>query len=143
MSDHCTTVRVTVLRTEGAEALVEAPAQGCGRCMEPGGCGGQGLGQLLSSQPRTYWVANDIGAVAGESVELAIAPGVVGATASLIYGVPLLALLLGAVVGMQLGGEPAAMAGAVGALIGAIGLIRRRMRRGLGKLASAPHIIRR
>lgn len=99
------TIRAVIRALDGDEAIVEVEQGGCGRCHEEGGCGGQQLTQMFCSSPRTYRVSNAIGAEIGDHVTVAIAAGSVRRTANLAYGVPLLASILGAVVGMQIGGD--------------------------------------
>lgn len=108
--------RAIVRSVSGAEAIVEIESTGCGRCDEPGGCGG-GKKADLFCRSRTYRVLNPVGAHAGELVNVAIADGVIAQSATRAYVVPLLCLLFGAVLGRLLGdstlGEAATIGGAV------------------------------
>jgi sigma-E factor negative regulatory protein RseC len=142
MSEN-TTVRAVVRAIEGTNALVEAESGGCGRCHEEGGCGGQQLTQMFCSGPKTYLADNAFGAKIGERVTVAIEAGAVRQTANLAYGVPLLATILGAVVGMQMGGDVAAMGGAGLGLLFAMGYIRIRTSQSTGNFSARPHIISR
>lgn len=106
--------RAVVRSVNGNEAVIEVEASGCGRCDEPGGCGG-GRAKLCSG--RTYRVLNPVGAVAGDRVSVAIADGIIGVTATRAYVVPLLFLFLGALLGRNLAdpslGEITVIGGAV------------------------------
>ncbi|HRE15717.1 MAG TPA: SoxR reducing system RseC family protein, partial [Rhodocyclaceae bacterium] len=86
------TAKVTAL--EGAEVWLEIAATGCGRCNEPGGCGGQKLSGLLASGPKVYRVKNSIGAKVGDCVRLGIPASTLRRGATLVYVLPLLALVL-------------------------------------------------
>ena len=68
MNSEPSTVRAIVREINQADALVEIEQGGCGRCHEPGGCGGQQLTQMFCSTPKTYRVANEIGAGVGDRV---------------------------------------------------------------------------
>lgn len=133
--------KVTAL--DGAYALVEIePESGCGRCYESGGCGGANISRMAcSSAPRSWRVLNPRGALVGETVTVAIAEGAVGMGASIVYVVPLAALITGAVLGANLGADTGAMIGAgAGLIAGGIGM-RRLQRRGLEDPRFQPHIL--
>ena len=117
--------RGTVVAEDGDHAIVRVDEAGCGRCHEPGGCGGNNLGSLLCSTPRTFRVRNPRRAVVGEKVVVSIAEGAVRRGALLAYGLPLLAVLLGAVGGALLGDETGSIVGAFGGLGGAWVYLRR------------------
>lgn len=143
MSDDKTTIRAVVRALEGERALVEVEAGGCGRCHEEGGCGGQQLTQMFCSGPKTYLADNPLGARVGEQVTIAIAAGTVRQVANLAYGVPLTATIGGALLGMQWGGDLAAMLGAGSGLALAIAYIRWRNANPSGNFSARPHIISR
>lgn len=115
--------------------------QGCGRCHEEGGCGGQNLTQMFAAGPRHYRLRNTVGAVVGDRVAIAIAPGGVRRSANFAYGVPLAALFAGALAGGQLAGDGGAMLGAAGGLLLAFLFLARRAP-GAGEV-SAPYIVSR
>jgi len=106
-----TQVRALVRALEGDEALVEVLGVGCGRCHEPGGCGGHYLTQALCGAPTTYRAANPVGAQVGEEVLVGVPARAVLIGATLAYTLPVLVLLLGALAGMALGGDIGAMLG--------------------------------
>lgn len=105
------TIRATVRQVNDAWADVEVAQGGCGRCHEKGGCGGQHLTQMFCSGPRHYQVKIR-GAQLGDEVIVAVSAGNVRRSANMAYGLPLLTLFVGAVLGAQLGQDPGAMLGA-------------------------------
>lgn len=115
----------TITAVDGDYAIVRMDETGCGRCHEQGGCGGNNLGQMFCSTPRTFRVSNPGKAAVGDSVRVAIADGVVRRSAVYAYGFPLLALFVGAIGGSVLAGEAGAIVGAFGSLLGAWFFLRR------------------
>lgn len=140
MNPEQTTVRAVVRELHPGYALVEVEQGGCGRCHEKGGCGGQNLTQMLCAGPRTYRVANDIGAAVGDRVTVAIAAGSVRQSANLGYVLPLTATIAGALLGMQLGDDPGAMLGGAAGLLVSFLYIRRVAATRTGFSATHPHI---
>lgn len=143
MSEELVTIRAVVRAIDGDDALVEVEQGGCGRCHEKGGCGGQHLTQTFCSGPRTWRARNDIQATVGDSVRVAVTPESLRRSANLAYGLPLLALVGGAVAGMAIAGEIASIGGAVVAVGSAFFWLRRHSSQGAGNQASQPHIISR
>ena len=137
-----------VARIEGDHAYVEVgnTGVGCGRCHETGGCQSGILGQLFSSKPRQFRIANRIGAMPGDRVVVRVAGGQALRAALLTYILPVLLLLLGAVAGTAQGeagnsDASAALGALAGLAIGVLaGLTLRRAR--IGKIAE-PVLIRR
>jgi len=138
-----------VVDTEGEYALVEAQgASGCGRCEAVGGCASAGLGRLLCASPRRFRVLNRLGARPGERVVLAVREGALLRSAGAAYGVPLLLVVAGAILGAWLGASPRTrdLYAAVGAAIGLIaGLAGTRLFNALsrGDPRFEPHVLRR
>ncbi|MGB4911333.1 MAG: SoxR reducing system RseC family protein [Candidatus Dechloromonas phosphoritropha] len=144
MNFELSTVRAVVREVNQAGTLVEVQEQrGCGRCHEPGGCGGQQLTQIFCSTPKTYRVANAIGAVVGDRVTIAISAGSVRRSANLAYVLPLTATIAGAMLGMLLGDDPGAMLGGLAGLLVAFLHVRHRAAAGTGFPANHPHIVAR
>lgn len=97
----------TVTRLEGSNAHVKVMReQGCGRCHEVGGCGGQGH----DSKCQEFVVDNTFGAAQGQRVRIEVPEGAALVAALLMYGVPLLALLAGAGVGRLVSPDDAIVA---------------------------------
>lgn len=101
-----------VIAVDRQMLTIELEAQGCGRCHEPGGCGGQSLVQM-SAGLKTYQLPNTIGASVGERVQLLIAGDLVRKAAISAYVIPLLLCIFGALVGQTLWGDLAALAGSM------------------------------
>ncbi|GHU32918.1 hypothetical protein AGMMS50256_23860 [Betaproteobacteria bacterium] len=106
-----TEVRGTVSALDGDHALVRITGEGCGRCHEPGGCGGGHLTQAFCSSPKIYRVLNSREAKPGEEVVVIIRDRTLFRSAIAGYGLPLFGLFLGAVLGLEFG--------EVGSMIGA------------------------
>lgn len=141
MDSELSTVRATVRSLDGFCAIVEIEQGGCGRCHEKGGCGGQHLTQAFCSGQKTYRVENLIGARIGDHVVVAVAAGDVRRTANLAYGLPLVAMILGAMAGAVVGSDLGAIFGAaVGLLAAYIGL-RISIKGGAGRFLDRPKIV--
>lgn len=96
-------VNGVVQRVEGAHAWVDVSvAQGCGRCSEPGGCGGVNIARPFGASKQVLRVLNDAGAVAGEAVGVVIDDGVPLKAALRAYAAPVLGVLAGAALGTAL-----------------------------------------
>jgi sigma-E factor negative regulatory protein RseC len=107
----------TVVALDKEFAVVRMEETGCGRCHEDGGCGGQNIGKMFCSTPRTFRVLNPIKATIGQRVRVAVPDGVVRHGAFYGYGLPLLALLAGAMGGSALAGDVGAIVGALTCLL--------------------------
>ncbi|HNC51953.1 MAG TPA: SoxR reducing system RseC family protein [Accumulibacter sp.] len=120
----------TVTAVDGEHAHVHIDESGCGRCHEPGGCGGHNLGKLFCPGPRTFRVLNPEHCGVGRRVRVRIGDGAVGRSALHAYALPVLALLAGAMAGSAWGSEAGAIGGALaGLLLGWLGLWRAQRRR--------------
>lgn len=108
--------KATVVALEADWAILQPASQGCGRCHEPGGCGGQSLTQMLSPN-KNYRVHNAIHAKVGDRVLVQGHPSLVQQAAWQAYVQPLIALLLGAGVGQWVGQDQGAMLGGLGGLL--------------------------
>jgi sigma-E factor negative regulatory protein RseC len=107
----------TITALDGEYAIVRMEETGCGRCHEQGGCGGNNIGKMFCNTPRTFRVLNPKKSIVGERVVIAIAEGAVRRGAMLAYGLPLLALFVGAFSGSVMAGESGAILGAIGGLL--------------------------
>lgn len=113
--------RAIVIRVEGNEALVESTQSGgCGNCDSENGCGSGKLSQLFCSEPRRFRVRNDGNAQVGALVQVTLAEGVLLRSALLMYILPLLLLLVGAMAGAQWTSDAASSDSysAIGGLLG-------------------------
>lgn len=113
-------VKGVVQRVEAGYAWVDVSvAQGCGRCNEPGGCGGVNIARPFAPVSRSVRVINDIEAQPGEAVGVVIEDGVPLQAALLAYGWPVLGVILGAALGAALASaDNGDLLAAVGALAG-------------------------
>ena len=143
MEEGSSAVCGVVRSLHGNQAEVMVDAGGCGRCHETGGCGGQNLGRMFAGGPRTFRVDNSFGAAVGERVTIAIAAGSVRRAANLAYGMPLLAAIVGALLGNALFGDAGGIGGGALAFAGAVFYMWRRSWAMTGNPADEPHIVSR
>ncbi|MCM8612778.1 SoxR reducing system RseC family protein [Accumulibacter sp.] len=119
----------TVVALAGEQATIRIDETGCGRCRQPGGCGGSQAARLFCHTPRTFSVPNPDGRQVGERVQIVLAGGSLGRSALHAYVQPLLALLGGAFAGSAIAGEAGAIGGAIAGLsLGWLLLRRAQMR---------------
>ncbi|NOU01087.1 MAG: SoxR reducing system RseC family protein [Gallionella sp.] len=91
--------RARIIKIEGEKALIQAESGlGCEQCKGKG-CGSSKLGQLFCSTPRQFKVENTIHAKLGDDVIVAVDEGVVLRGIGLVYVLPLLLMLVGALLG--------------------------------------------
>ena len=137
------TIKAVVRSVSGAQALVEVEGGWCGRCHEEGGCGGQQLTQMFCG-PKSWQVANPIEAQIGDRVLICIEQGALKQTANLMYVLPLICLLFGALLGHYFFGELLAIVGAVlGGLLAFYWVSRKTNSASTEKLISRPYIVSR
>lgn len=113
-----------IASVDGDYALVRMDDTGCGRCHEPGGCGGVNIGKMFCSTPAEFRVMNSGKSVVGQHVSVAIPDGAVSKGALLAYGFPLLLLLIGAFSGSVLSGDLGAAVGAACGLVASLPALR-------------------
>lgn len=109
----------TIMAIDGDQILVRVGQQGCGRCYEEGGCGGNNLGKLLHRGEEVFTLRNPGDVHVGDCVTITVAEGSLLRTATRTYVVPLLSLLVGAFTGSSLAGESGAVSGAIVGLVSA------------------------
>lgn len=96
--------RAVIIQIDGNEATVEPiNSGGCSSCRSDGGCGSGKLSQMLCREPRHFKVKNNARAKVGETVLVTFPEAVLLRGALLIYGLPVVFLLLGALLGKQWG----------------------------------------
>lgn len=133
--------RGTITALDGDHAFVRIAGEGCGRCHEPGGCGGNNLARVFCPSPGIHPVLNPRGAKVGEEVVIVIRERTLLHSALAGYVLPLFGLFLGAALGLDLAGETGSMIGALGGLFAAWALQRtRRVRDILSGPDSQPRI---
>lgn len=114
--------RAIIVQTDGQYAQVQvSQADGCEQCNGKG-CGTGKLSQLFCSKPRQFQVDNPINAGIGDQVIISVAEGAVLRGIGLVYLLPLILLLMGAVIGNSLAeqAEQRDSYSAVGALLGLV-----------------------
>lgn len=126
-----------VERVDGAHVWVRIQGRvgGCGRCDEPGGCRSTGIAYAFGSPERLFRLPNEIGARAGDPVQLQMADGAALRGALFSYGVGVLLLIVGALIGHALAparwGDFAALVGGAAGLLVAV-IANRAMLRSAG-----------
>lgn len=92
---------VTVSQTEQGGIWVESlQRSACDTCNAQAGCGQRTLSQL--GKPIRLWVESDEHFTVGQEVLVELPTGGLAASALLMYGIPLLALLIAALLGQLL-----------------------------------------
>jgi sigma-E factor negative regulatory protein RseC len=139
---------IVALEGEAGEfALVSIDADGCGRCHEPGGCGGgANIGKMFCRTPTNFRALNPQHAAVGARVRVAIVDGAVRRSALAAYALPVLAVLAGAIGGSAVAGAMAgeasrdacAIVGALAGLVGAWLLLWRGRRNAAGDATLQP-----
>jgi sigma-E factor negative regulatory protein RseC len=114
-----------VRRAEDLRVEVEVLSEGCGRCHENGGCGGQNLARALCSGKR-YWIETKSPIGVGQRVKVGVDSGSVRDAASKAYALPLLAMLVGAFLGARIGSVESVLGAAAGLAAAWYGLSRSR-----------------
>lgn len=138
--------RAVIVETHDDYALVQASeTNGCDLCSGKG-CGSSKLGRLFCSKPRLFKVENPINAGAGDQVIITIADGAVLRGIGLVYVLPLLLSIAGAVSGNTMAGQSgqsdayAAMGAVLGLVIGFV--MARRISSRQDRIRFQPHITR-
>jgi sigma-E factor negative regulatory protein RseC len=72
---------------------------GCGRCNEPGGCGGISLAQPLCAKPRSIVVSDPIGLAVGDHVRVSIPDAALSQGVTRTYVIPLVLFFAGSLLG--------------------------------------------
>ncbi|MEX0900198.1 MAG: SoxR reducing system RseC family protein [Gammaproteobacteria bacterium] len=104
-----------VTEVDGQYAWVACRAQqDCARCAAGQGCGGGLLGRWLGNRLQRVRVTHDGSVRVGECVVIGVDDRVVLRAAAIVYGVPLVALGAGALIGEAVSGSDA---GAFGGLV--------------------------
>lgn len=90
---------------------------GCGRCDQPGGCGQNSIFRLFGQRQRQILARSDLALKPGDAVVIGVPEGLLLRASLVVYLVPLLGLVFGAVAGQVLfSSEPVAILGALSGL---------------------------
>lgn len=113
-----------VLRIDGDRAEIAAiPQPACSRCSAKGGCGTSLVASLFPRRRPRFWLDNGIGASPGDRVVIGLDERRLQQGSLLLYALPLLGLLLGAVAGeaaFAATGLPAELGAIMSGLMGLI-----------------------
>jgi sigma-E factor negative regulatory protein RseC len=105
-------MRAIVLSVQGEQAKISPIGGGCGHCDSVNGCGSSKLSQLsCSNQSRKFVVHNKAGAKVGDEVIVTLPKGILLHGTWRLYGLPLLLMLCGGLVGASFAGETASRDG--------------------------------
>ena len=97
--------RAIIVQVEGQYAVVRAgQSSGCDLCKGKA-CGAGKLSQLFCGKPRQFHVNNPINAGVGDEVVITVAEGAILRGIGLVYLLPLLLLVTGAMLGSALAGQ--------------------------------------
>ncbi len=117
-----------VVDVQGDHLVVETRRQGtCGACAARAGCGAALIGRALGRRRSHVRAVSGLRLKPGDEVSLSMDEGRVLHASMLMYGLPLLGLLSGALAAELLGAAEwvVVIAGAAGLIIG-LGMVRRR-----------------
>jgi sigma-E factor negative regulatory protein RseC len=116
-----------VIALKGQKAWVQTiRASACESCSVRNGCGQRVLASASSGRANQVLVDNHLGARVGDDVTVAIAESALLSASLLVYALPLLLMVMGAVLGQQWfpAQDTGAIAGAIGGLSGGFVLAR-------------------
>lgn len=101
-------------------------ASACESCSAKSGCGQRVLASATAGRANQVLVTNHLNALVGDEVSIAIEESALLSASLLVYAVPLLLLVLGAVTGQQWfpGQDAGAVAGAIAGLAAGFGIAR-------------------
>lgn len=121
--------RAVVVRTEAATAWVRVDDRpsGCGRCNEPGGCGGARISYAFGRPNDVFKINCGAKFEAGDRVVLIIEDGAALTAALATYGAPTLGAILGAGLGTWVAGDAGAAIGLIAGVLLALQLARQRV----------------
>jgi len=106
-----------VVRVEGANAFVEVERTSA--CAQ---CGLQEVEELVTGKP-VFMALNTAKATIGETVKVRVQSVAYLKASAFIYGIPILSLIIGALLGFYLAGEFGISSDTMSALLGMAGLI--------------------
>jgi sigma-E factor negative regulatory protein RseC len=116
-----------VVALSGDDALVSIQRQSaCGGCAAKSGCGTSVVASLFPQRQQTLRLRNSQRAEVGDRILVGLPEAALQRASLLLYGVPLVMLLAGAVTGQMLGGtEPLAILGGLSGVTLGLLAIRR------------------
>lgn len=134
-----------VVAVDGAVAWIEPdPATSCGGCSAKRSCGTALLPDMFGKADRRVPIPNDFNARVGEGVMVGIPEGALVRASGIAYILPLVVMLAAGLAADRLiGGDAAALAGAVTGLIAGLAFVGVRSRRAAARGEHTPRFIRR
>lgn len=138
-----------IVSTSLDETWVETSrASACGSCSSKAGCGTTTLNQVLGSKSSLFKVLNPIGARVGERVIIGLEEGALLKSSALVYVLPLVLLLAGAMLGSLLAPDQAqpdayAAAGMLAGLFAGFFLLKQISNKSKNRAELQPVILRR
>lgn len=123
-----------IVATDGGFAWIEARSRkDCARCARGEGCGGGLIGRWLGNRLHRVRARDPQGFPVGTMVRIAVSERAILMAALLVYLIPLLGLLAGALAGHLLSGghDPVAATGGLSGLVGVLVWVRSRLGRGM------------
>lgn len=140
--------RALVVALEGEQALLEIVRdQPCGLCGQSRGCGGALWSRLLRRRDRVFRAENRLNAQVGDLVVVGMDESAVLRGATLAYGMPLMLLLAGAMLGSAaffpvMPQDAAAALGGVAGLSGGLFWLRRQAASAIDNSRFRPIVLR-
>ena len=121
--------RAVIVQVDGPYALVRAEQTGSCKLCKGEGCGSAKLSRLFCNKPRQFQVNNPINAGVGDEVVVSTAEGAVLRGIGLVYLMPLLCMVIGAMLGGVLAQsaqhDGSAATGALAGLVAGFLLVKR------------------
>ncbi len=134
--------RAKVIEAGKGVALVEAARQaGCGHCDSSKGCGKSAMSGLFINKTRTFQVIDPFGKKAGDEVWIGVEDGALLKSCLAVYGVPMAALLAGALLGNAYG-DMGSVAGGLAGLFSGFLWARRYSAANRGSRRFQPYILK-
>lgn len=116
-----------VMKVEAGFAWIRREeGQMCSQCDLMTGCKSMAITQLFCNKEATFRVRDPLGVAIGEKVRVAIAEKALLAGAVAGYGIPVLSLIIGALLGIYLGEESLSILGGSVGFLGAIIWLRKK-----------------
>lgn len=107
-----------VKSVQADEVWVQVGKAGCGRCDEPGGCGGVSIAQSLCGKEKQYRFVDNLGLKPGENVIVGIPSGALVRSVNYSYTLPLFLVMCFAGVGASYYQRDPTLGGVVGVVVG-------------------------
>lgn len=134
-----TQARVLAVDDDGHAWVEPRPHSPCGQCDPVHGCRSLSIARMFSGRESRFRVLNTVNARPGDWVTVCVPERSVLTSAALLYGLPLLALLGGALMGAVVN-EAASVAAGLSCLLLSLWAVRRLSSRLSGDARFVPHV---